>query len=116
VQKEIVWVRVELGAQHAGRDCNAGGRKERVLAGQFLQELLLVHAVLESFAAIDEDDRNFVIELAAKVGVRIDVDVVPGESAAPRKLGQALFDHFTQVASFAGINHDVAGLWHARRF
>jgi hypothetical protein len=89
---------------------------ESALASQLSEEFLLVHAVLERFAAIDEDDRDFVVELAAKIGVRIDVDVVPGESSAPRKLGQALFHHFTQVASFAGINHDVAELWHAGRF
>ena len=84
-----------------------------MLAGQLLQEFLLVHVVLESFAAIDEDDRNFVVELAAKVRVGVNVDLMPGESSPARKLGQALFHHFTQVASFAGVNHDVAELWHA---
>ncbi len=86
------------------------------LAGQFPQEFLLVHAVFEGFPAIDEDHRDFVVELAAKIEVGIDVDFLPGKSTAPRELGQTLFDDFTQVAAFAGINHDVAGLLHACRF
>jgi hypothetical protein len=83
------------------------------LAGQLSQEFLLVHAVLEGFTAIDEDDRDFVVELAPKFGVSVYVDLLPGKSPPPRQLGQALFDYFAQVASLAGINHDAARLWHA---
>jgi hypothetical protein len=83
------------------------------LARQFSQKFLLVHAVLESFAAVDEDDRNLVVELAAKIGVRINIDLLPGESSTSRELEQTLFDDFTQMAAFAGIDYDAARLWHA---
>jgi len=120
VQKEIVGISVELGTQHAGRDCN-GSRQIRTqpvsgkarLASQSSQEFLLVHAVFEGFAAVDENDRNFIVELAAKIGVRINIDLLPGESSTSRKLKQTLFYDFTQMAAFAGIDNDAARLWHA---
>jgi hypothetical protein len=56
---------------------------DSALAGQPAQEFLLVHAVLESFTAINEDDWNLVAELAAKFGVGVNVDLLPGESSAP---------------------------------
>jgi hypothetical protein len=106
-----------LGAQHAGRDCNGKRRVgTKALASEFPQKLLLVHAVLEGLAAINEDDGDFVVELAAEFRVHVNVDVSPREAAPARKLGEALFDHFTQVASLARIDHDVARLWHAGRF
>jgi hypothetical protein len=61
-------------------------RSESALAGQLPQEFLLIHAVLEGFAAIDENNRDFVVELAAKVGVGVNVDLMPGETPAARKL------------------------------
>jgi hypothetical protein len=84
-----------------------------VSARQFSQKFLLVHAVLEGFAAVDENDRNFVVELAAKIGVRINIDFLPGESSTSRKLKQTLFYDFTQMTAFAGIDDDSARLWHA---
>jgi hypothetical protein len=86
------------------------------LASQLAQEFLFVHAVLEGFAAIDEDDWDFVVELAAQVGVGVDVDFMPSEAAAARKLGQTLFHYFAQMTSLAGIDHDIARLRHAERF
>jgi hypothetical protein len=53
------------------------------LASQLLQEFLLVHAVLEGFMAVNEDDGDFVVELAAEFGVSVNVDVLPGESSSP---------------------------------
>ena len=60
-------VRVELSAQHAGSDCIWGlsGR----LVGQLAQKFLLVHVIFEGLAAIDENDRDFVAELAAELGI-----------------------------------------------
>jgi hypothetical protein len=86
------------------------------LARQPAQEFLLVHAVFEGFATVNENHRDFVVELATKLGVRVNVDLLPNESSAARELGQALFDHFTQVASLAGVDHNIARLWHAGRF
>jgi hypothetical protein len=72
--------------------------------------------VLEGLSSIDEDDRNLVVKLAAEFCVGVDVDFVPGESAAAGELGEALFDDFAEMTSFAGIHHNVARLWHARGF
>jgi hypothetical protein len=81
---------------------------DTALAGELSQEFLLVHVIFESFTTIDEDDRDLVIELTAKFGVGVYVDVLPGESSAARKLGQTFFHHFTQVAALAGIDYDAA--------
>ena len=83
-----------------------------VLAGELAQELALVHAVFEGLAAIDEDYGNFIIELAAEVGVGIDVDFLPGESPAPGEFGQALLDYLTEMTALAGIHHDGATCQH----
>src|ERR1700756_3401024 len=79
-------------------DCTGSGRfRGMALAGQLAQEFLLVHAVLESFPAIDEDDRHFVVELAAEFMVGIDVNFLPGKSAAAGELGETLFYNFAEV-------------------
>jgi hypothetical protein len=83
------------------------------LAGELAEEFLLVHAVLEGFAPVDEDDWNFIVELAAQFVIGVDVDLVPGETAAARKFAEALFHHFTQVASFARVDDNTAEIWHA---
>ena len=48
---------------------------------KLLQKFFFVHAVLERFAAVDKDDGNFVGKLAAKTGIGIDVNLLPGEWA-----------------------------------
>jgi hypothetical protein len=77
------------------------------LTGELSQELALVHVILESFPAVDENDWDFVIILASKFGVSVHIDFVPGEAALTRKLVQALFDDLAEMASFARINHDA---------
>jgi len=89
---------------------------DTVLAIQFAEELLLVHAVFESFAAVNEDDGNLVVELAAEFGVGIHINLAPGEAAVAREFGQALLHDFAEMATFAGIDDYTAGLWHAKRF
>jgi len=86
------------------------------LAEELPQELLLVHVVLEGFAAINEDDGDVVVELAAEFGVGVNVDLAPSEAAPAGELGEALFHHFAEMTSLAGINYDAARLWHAGRF
>ena len=49
------------------------------LARQLPQKFLLVHAVLEGLAPIDEHDRNFVIELPPQFAVAIHIHFLPGE-------------------------------------
>ena len=107
-----------------GRDCNGIGLSTRgaiqgaigrLLASQLAEEFLLVHAVLESFATIDEDHGDFVIELPAKFGVGVNVNVAPGKTATAGEFGQTFFYNLTKMAPFTGVNHDVAKLWHAGR-
>ena len=69
--------------------------------------------VLESFAAIDEDDWDLVGELAAELIIAVDVDLLPGESAAAMQFGECLFDDLAEVTSFARVNNDVAEAGHA---
>ena len=82
-------------------------------AHKLAEEFLLVHVVLEGLASVDEDHRDFVVELATKFRVHIDVDFLPRKAAAAREFGQALFHHFAKMTSLAGIDHNVARLWHA---
>jgi hypothetical protein len=84
----------------------------QALAGEFAQEFPFVHAVLEGLAAVDKNDRHFVVKLTAKLGVGIDINFAPGETAATRELRKALFDDFTEVTSSAGVHYDGAGLRH----
>ncbi len=82
-------------------------------ARQLAQELALVHAVLEGFAAVDEYDWHFVVELPAQFCVAIHIHFLPGETTAARQFGEAFLDHFAQMTAPAGIDHDLAGLGHA---
>jgi len=86
------------------------------LACELPEELLLVHAILEGFTAIDEYDRNFIVKLAAEFVVGVDVDFVPDEPTAAGELVKTLLHHFAKVASFARIYGDVTRLRHARGF
>jgi hypothetical protein len=83
------------------------------LTGKPAQEFLLVHAVLERFASVNEDHGNFVVKLAAEFVVGVDVDFAPDESSAAGELGETLLNHFAEMTAFAGVNHHAARLWHA---
>ena len=72
--------------------------------------------ILEGFVAVDEDDGNFVGELAAELVVAVNVDVLPGEAAAAVEFGESLFDDFAEVTSFAGIEDDLAEFGHCGEF
>src|SRR5579863_5926324 len=100
-------------------DCS-GSNGAGILAGQFAEEFPLVHAVLKRLAAVNEDDGNFVVELAAEFEVGVNVDLAPGEAAAAGELRQALFDHLAQMASLSRIDYNAPGVRHggilARRF
>jgi hypothetical protein len=93
----------------------SSGRARKVsLAGEFAEEFALVHAILEGFAAVDEDDGDFIVKLAADFVIGVNVDFTPGEAALAGKLDQAFLDDFAEMASLAGVNHDLAGVWHGR--
>jgi hypothetical protein len=76
---------------------------------------VLVHTVFEGFAAIDEDDGDLVGELAAELVVGVYVNFLPVEAAPAVELGQGFFDDLAEVAAFAGVDHDLAGIGHAAK-
>jgi hypothetical protein len=85
------------------------------LAGELPEEFPLVHVILEGLAAIDENHRNFIVELAAELEVGVDVDFLPDEPSAARKFGKTFLHHFAKVASLAGIDDDATSIRHAGR-
>jgi hypothetical protein len=101
-------MRFQTGRRGRGRAGKAS------LAGEFAKEFALVHAVFEGFAAVDEDDGDFIVKLAAEVVIGINIDFTPGEAAMTGKLDQAFLDDFAEMASLAGVNHYLAGVWHGR--
>src|SRR5271168_2540143 len=81
---------------------------------EFAEEFLLIHAVLESLAAVDEDDGDLVVIKAADFSIGLHVDFAPVETAPLVELDEALFDNFAEMASLTGIDDDFAGRRHAR--
>jgi hypothetical protein len=73
---------------------------------------VFIHAVLESFAAVDEDYGDFVGVETAEVIVGVYVNFLPVESGVALKFSQTFFDDLAQVASLAGVDHDLSGLVH----
>jgi hypothetical protein len=73
---------------------------------------VFVHAVLEGFAAVDENDGNFVGELAAQLLVGVHVDFLPGEAAPAMELNQGFLHDLAKMAALAGVDHDLAGPRH----
>ncbi|HZQ68563.1 MAG TPA: hypothetical protein VFA68_08595 [Terriglobales bacterium] len=69
--------------------------------------------VFKGFVPVDEDDGDFVAELAAQRFIGIDIDFAPAKAASFLKFGQAFFNDFAQVASLAGVHNDVAASGHA---
>ena len=84
-------------------------------SAQFAQEFLLVHAVLESLAAVNENYGDFVVVQATDFSVGVDIDFTPGEAAAAVEFDEALLDDFAEMTSLAGIYDDFPGLRHARQ-
>lgn len=84
-----------------------------LLAGELAEEFLLVHSVFEGFAAINEDDRDLIVKLAAEVGIAVHINFVPAKSASARKLGKTFLDDFTEMAPFARVQDDAPEVWHA---
>ncbi len=71
------------------------------LVAQFAQKFALIHAVLEGFATINENHRNFIRELPPQLFVAVHIHILPDKSAAALQLPQRLLDDFTQMAAFA---------------
>ena len=73
---------------------------------------MLVHSVFEGFAAVNEDDRDFVSELAAKLIVAVDIDLLPIKTAATMELGKAFLHDLAKMTSLARIEDNPARLRH----
>ena len=88
---------------------------KRGLTDEFAEEFLLVHAVLEGFAAVNEDYRNFVGVEAADFGIGVHVDFPPGEAAPLMQLDEALLHDLAEMASLPGIDDNFTGLRHRKK-
>jgi hypothetical protein len=73
------------------------------------EEVALVHAVLEGFAAVDEDHGNLVVEAAAQVFCRVNIDLAPLKAAPALQFGKRFLNHLAQVAALAGVKNHVFG-------
>jgi hypothetical protein len=82
-------------------------------SAQLAQKLLLIHAVLEGFASVNENHRHLVIVFAAHLGIRVYVDFTPGKPSALLQLDEAFFYDLAEMASFARIHYDIPRLRHA---
>src|ERR1700686_2487801 len=89
---------------------------ERSSSAQFAQEFLLIHVVLKSFAAVDENYGDLVGIEASAFGVGVHVDFSPGEAATFVQLDDALLDDFAEMTSLARIDDNFPRLRHARQF
>ena len=90
----------------------------RVLGGpslprQFPQELVLIHAVLEGFAAVDENYGDFVVKLAPQLVVGVNVDLLPGKTSPAVQLRESFLHDLAKMASLARVQTNLAGLGHA---
>ena len=74
---------------------------------------MFVHVVFEGFATVDEDDGDFVGELAVELIVGVDVDFLPVEASPAMEFGQRFFDDLAEVTAFAGVKDDLTRLGHA---
>jgi hypothetical protein len=92
-----------------------GKGESPALAGQLPEEFLLVHVILEGLAAVDENHRNFIVELAAELEVGVNVDLLPDEPSPAGEFGETFLHYFAKVASLAGIYDDATSIWHAGR-
>jgi len=86
--------------------------RNRRSAHQLPEELPLIHAVFEGFAAIDEYNWNFIVKQPSQFIVAVDIHFLPCKSAPARKLRQAFFYYFAKVTTSARVNHDLPRLLH----
>ena len=88
---------------------------EQWSTGEFAKKFLLVQAVLEGFAAVDEHHRNFVIVEAAELAVGIHVDLTQSKAAALVELDEAFLDDLTEMTTLPGIQDDLSGIRHGQK-
>ena len=69
---------------------------------------MLIHPVFEGFSPVDEDDGNFVRELAPEQIVGFNVNFAPAKATPALELCKLLLHDFTKVTSLAGIHDHFA--------
>lgn len=69
---------------------------------------MLGHTVLEGFVSVDEYHWNLVVVFPAQLQITIDVDILPCETAAALQFRERLFDEFAEMATLAGVHHDLS--------
>jgi hypothetical protein len=79
-----------------------------MLAGEFAQEFLLVHAVLEGLPAVDEDYGDFVGELTAEAVIVLDINFAPAKTAPALELRELLLHDLAKVTAPSGIHNHFA--------
>jgi hypothetical protein len=80
-----------------------------VLPVELAQEILLIHAVFKSLLAINEDDRNFVGELAPERIIGVHINLLPAELGLAGEFGQRFLDDFAKVATLPRIKNNLVG-------
>ena len=93
-----------------------GGRREPErasaaplpLAGQFSEELLLIHPIFKGLTAVYEDDRDLIGKLASQSVIQIDVDFPPSEATPPLEFRELFLDDLTEVASLTGVDNNLS--------
>ncbi len=90
------------------------GETRKIVSWQLAEKFALVHAVLEGFAAVDEDYGHFVGELTAELLVGVDVDFLPAEQASAFEFDEAFLDDLAEVAALASVDEDLASVSHWR--
>jgi hypothetical protein len=79
-------------------------QKIRRSARQLSHELLLVHAIFERFASIDEHDGDLIVILTSEFYVGVDIYFAPVKAAALMEFDEALLDDFAEMTPLPGIN------------
>ena len=73
---------------------------------------MLVEPVFESLAAIDEDYRDFVGELAPQTVIGFNVDFAPAEAPPALQFGQRFLHDLAKVTSLSRVHDDVTQIRH----
>jgi hypothetical protein len=84
------------------------------LTGQFLQEFLLVEAILKGLASVYKDNRHFVCELAAKQVVGVYINLAPSKASTAFEFAELFLDDLAQVTAFTGVDNHFAQERHRR--
>jgi hypothetical protein len=78
------------------------------LVRELPQKFLLIHAVLEGLAPVNEHHGDFIIELPPQFVVAIHIHFLPCEAAAAGEFRKALLYQLAKMTALPRVNHDLA--------